>query len=283
MDFKKISLKNLSPPVFIIQRVLKTVFLYLVTATSCMSLVLILLLLFLLIESTKAIDNENISRQHDEKSGFLGENFIQEKYTRTKRQESIDPVKHGASNSNSSRQKRSEFRYLRKKLENCKSSNFSSENCATIFEKLLEIDEELNTEIDELYKMIPNKKGDLQKSNSANSDTLLIEPHINQLFSSDPILDSCMSRIEPEKLCDGFMDCPLGSDELGCFGCDKSSYSCFNSAEECQRSKHLSGPTCYSPNKTCDGFQNCLNGKDEEDCSMLVQDVGLNMVKIKFP
>lgn len=101
---------------------------------------------------------------------------------------------------------------------------------------------------------------------------------VDCLDSSDETACSCTSRIEPMKICDGYLDCPLGSDEIGCFGCDKFAYSCYSSAEEYHRSKHLSVSMCYSLNEKCDGFQNCLNGKDEEDCSMLIQDIGLHTV-----
>lgn len=71
---------------------------------------------------------------------------------------------------------------------------------------------------------------------------------------------------------------PFGVDEIGCFNCDKFSYSCFNSREEYQQSQHMQGSMCYTTTDKCDGVQNCLNGKDEEDCSMLVGNLGLQTV-----
>lgn len=75
-----------------------------------------------------------------------------------------------------------------------------------------------------------------------------------------------------------FLDCPSGSDEIGCFGCDKFSYSCYNSAAEYRKYKYSSVAMCYNLNEKCDGFHNCLNGKDEEDCSMIVKNIGLHTV-----
>lgn len=71
---------------------------------------------------------------------------------------------------------------------------------------------------------------------------------------------------------------PLGADEIGCFNCDKFSFSCFNSREEYQRSQHMRVSMCYTMTEKCDGVHNCLNGKDEEDCSMLVANLGLQTV-----
>lgn len=79
-----------------------------------------------------------------------------------------------------------------------------------------------------------------------------------------------------------FEDCPIGSDEIGCFGCDKFSYSCYDSADEFKKHKQSSMSMCYTLMEKCDGVENCLNGKDERDCSMLVKDVGLHKVASIF-
>lgn len=97
--------------------------------------------------------------------------------------------------------------------------------------------------------------------------------------ASDETSCSCSSRLNEDKICDGYLDCPLGSDEIGCFGCDKHSYSCYSNADEFQRSTLNHNAMCYSLVQKCDGNHDCLNGKDEEDCSMLIKDVGLHTVQ----
>lgn len=56
----------------------------------------------------------------------------------------------------------------------------------------------------------------------------------------------CTSRLNNDKICDGYLDCPLGTDEIGCFGCDKDSYSCYNNLEEFQQSKFGAESMCYT-------------------------------------
>lgn len=157
---------------------------------------MVLLFLLLVIQSTIIVENEkNVPQnrhkrtvnsaknefvsllqlqQHDEKCRFLKENVIKEKYSRTKRQASIDPVEYAASDSESEldRKKRSEFDQLGKKYENCKYIGSSGENCAKIFEKLHEMGKELNVKIEELNKMMLNDKIDVEQSNSESSDVL---------------------------------------------------------------------------------------------------------------
>lgn len=60
---------------------------------------------------------------------------------------------------------------------------------------------------------------------------------------------------------------------MGCFGCDKFSFSCFSNAAE-HDAAHKSGAMCFTAIEKCDGFDNCLNRKDEHDCTMLVKDLG---------
>lgn len=67
------------------------------------------------------------------------------------------------------------------------------------------------------------------------------------------------------------MDCPLGTDELGCFGCDKFQFSCYHNRQEYERERKSSLSMCYTSIEKCDGFNNCLNGKDEIDCTMIVR------------
>lgn len=97
---------------------------------------------------------------------------------------------------------------------------------------------------------------------------------VDCLDSSDETACSCKSRLAPERICDGYMDCPMGSDELGCFGCDKFAYSCHASAAEAVTRGESELQACYSTVDRCDGTENCLNGRDERDCSMLVRTVG---------
>lgn len=81
------------------------------------------------------------------------------------------------------------------------------------------------------------------------------------------VIKSCKSKIGSSKICDGYVDCPLGADEIGCFGCGEHQYSCHNSRKEYEHSETAS---CFKVLEKCDGFTDCANGKDEEDCSMLV-------------
>lgn len=67
------------------------------------------------------------------------------------------------------------------------------------------------------------------------------------------------------------MDCPLGTDELGCFGCDKFQFSCYRNRREFEREGKSPLSMCYTAIEKCDGFSNCLNGKDESDCNMIVR------------
>lgn len=79
-----------------------------------------------------------------------------------------------------------------------------------------------------------------------------------------------------------YLDCPLGADEVGCFECDQHSYSCFNNNDEYQRAKLSSGGVmCYTLVQKCDGFSDCITGKDEEECSMLINQVGLHTVNLR--
>lgn len=66
----------------------------------------------------------------------------------------------------------------------------------------------------------------------------------------------------------------MGSDELGCFGCDKFQYSCYANEDEYEQSGYSSKSMCYSSTEKCDGFNHCRNGKDENECSMIVKNIG---------
>jgi hypothetical protein len=69
------------------------------------------------------------------------------------------------------------------------------------------------------------------------------------------------------------MDCPMGSDEMGCFGCDRFSFSCYQTRTAFEEAHQTSLTLCYTKLEQCDGFNNCMTGKDEQECSILVQDV----------
>ncbi|XP_050596291.1 serine protease nudel isoform X2 [Bombus affinis] len=81
--------------------------------------------------------------------------------------------------------------------------------------------------------------------------------------ASDERMCSCRDRISLERLCDGYFDCPHGEDELGCFGCPKTSFSC----NDWQRP--YTTDTCVPLFQRCDGRRQCANGKDEMDCNIL--------------
>lgn len=76
-----------------------------------------------------------------------------------------------------------------------------------------------------------------------------------------------------------YLDCPFGTDEIGCFGCKKDEYSCFSNNNEFQMSNFPSGSMCYTLVQKCDGFTQCVNGRDEEECSMLIKSVNLHTVR----
>lgn len=83
--------------------------------------------------------------------------------------------------------------------------------------------------------------------------------------ASDETNCSCPTRLTPNKLCDGYRDCPNGEDELGCFGCNENEFSCFGEPAKV--------PKCYRVSQKCDRKSNCLNGKDEEDCFLVAKDI----------
>lgn len=70
----------------------------------------------------------------------------------------------------------------------------------------------------------------------------------------------------------------MGSDEMGCFGCDKFSYSCYGNRQEFEEAKKTPFQMCYSAVDKCDGVETCLNGKDEQDCVMIVRTIGQHLV-----
>lgn len=91
--------------------------------------------------------------------------------------------------------------------------------------------------------------------------------------ASDETACSCKARLDESRVCDGFVDCPKGEDELGCFGCESFQFSCFTNQTEFEESGKGSSLLCYSSVEKCDGFLNCRNGRDESECSMIVKNL----------
>ncbi|XP_060656762.1 serine protease nudel [Drosophila nasuta] len=94
---------------------------------------------------------------------------------------------------------------------------------------------------------------------------------------SDESACTCADRLDEDRLCDGYEDCPMAEDELGCFGCEALAHSCYENAEDYARHNRSTLSMCYSRHERCDGFQNCFNGRDELHCNMLVTDVTHHM------
>ncbi|KAJ9579974.1 hypothetical protein L9F63_004357, partial [Diploptera punctata] len=81
--------------------------------------------------------------------------------------------------------------------------------------------------------------------------------------TSDETNCTCEDRLDPRKICDGYFDCPLGEDELGCFGCNTSAFSCED------WDQHSPQSTCLNMDQRCDGEKDCPNNKDETECLLL--------------
>lgn len=105
------------------------------------------------------------------------------------------------------------------------------------------------------------------------------DSRINCLDASDEVACSCKARLPPIRVCDGVIDCPMGDDELGCNGCDKFSFTCYNSQDEFHAAHGQTTSMCFTLNDRCDGTRNCLNGKDEKDCNVIVKNLGGYLVR----
>ncbi|XP_021924195.1 uncharacterized protein LOC110831956 [Zootermopsis nevadensis] len=81
--------------------------------------------------------------------------------------------------------------------------------------------------------------------------------------TSDESDCTCQERLDKDRLCDSYFDCPQGEDELGCFGCNVESFSCQD------WDRHFRVTTCLPLEQRCDGTRDCPNGRDEMDCLLL--------------
>ncbi|KAF5286324.1 hypothetical protein FQA39_LY04222 [Lamprigera yunnana] len=89
------------------------------------------------------------------------------------------------------------------------------------------------------------------------------EVHCKDL--SDEAFCPCSTRILKSRICDGYIDCPKGEDELKCFGCELDMFSC----DDWSPRERVS--TCIPIEQRCDGVAQCPSEKDESDCALLLE------------
>ncbi|KAF5307276.1 hypothetical protein FQR65_LT06992 [Abscondita terminalis] len=80
----------------------------------------------------------------------------------------------------------------------------------------------------------------------------------------------CKERLSKSRICDGYVDCPKGEDELRCFGCKSGTFSC----DDWSIRERVS--TCIPIEERCDGIPQCPSEKDELDCSILIDNFLIN-------
>jgi len=84
------------------------------------------------------------------------------------------------------------------------------------------------------------------------------------LTKTPKITPACQNIVAPENgtnVCDGYVDCPDKSDELGCI-CPENMFKC-----DCYNGDCSVGWGCIQPILQCNGEVDCVDGSDEKHCN----------------